>query len=130
MTKPSPLIQLKFPVGLVATQAAMIVLVALVASAVFGLQLGKSAAIGALISWLASGYVALKAFRHGGNPRLMLAGFYQGLLGKFVIIGAGFFVAFRTVADLSPLALLFGFIAVQAVGWFYPLWFDRSQRNT
>jgi F0F1-type ATP synthase assembly protein I len=127
MTKPSPLIQLKFPVGLVVAQAGMILLVAVVVFVCLGLLTARSAAIGALISWLASSYVAFKAFRHGGNPRLMLAGFYQGLLGKFVIIAAGFFVAFRSVSPLSPVAMLLGFIAVQAVGWVYPLWFDRRK---
>lgn len=129
MTKPSPLIQRKFPLGLVLMQAAMIACAALVSGLLFGLLAAKSAAIGALISWLASSYTALKAFRYGGNPRLMLSGFYQGLLGKFVIVGAGFFVAFRTVNPLSPIAMLLGFIAVQAVGWIYPLWFDRITRR-
>ena len=129
MTKPSPLIQRKFPFGLVLVQAAMILLVALVAGLGFGGVFAKSAAVGALISWLASSYVAFKAFRYGGNPQLMLSGFYQGLLGKFVIVGAGFFVAFRTVSPVSPVAMLLGFIAVQAVAWFYPLWFDRVSRG-
>ncbi len=128
MTKPSPLIQRKFPLGLALVQAAVIVLSAGVALVCFGLLAAKSAAVGALISWIASTYAALKAFRYGGSPRLMLSGFYQGLLGKFVIVGAGFFVAYRVVNPLSPIAMLLGFIAVQAVAWIYPLWFDRMSR--
>ena len=121
MSKPSPLIQREFPTGLVAVQACIIPIAAVVGYMLFNSLAAKSAAIGAFISWLGSGYATWKAFRLGGNGQLMLASFYQGLIGKFVIVIMGFFIVFRTVYPLSGGALLLGFTAVQAIAWLYPM---------
>jgi ATP synthase protein I len=127
MSKPSPLIQHEFPVGLVLVQACIIPLAALLVWQLSGVLAAKSAAIGALIGWLGSSYAAWKSFRFGGNGRLMLAGFYQGIIGKFVIVIAGFFIVFRTVNPLAAGALFAGFAAVQAMAWAYPVWLGRAR---
>jgi ATP synthase protein I len=121
MSKPSPLIQREFPVGLVLAQACVIPCAVLVAWQYAGVLAAKSAAIGALIGWLGSGYAAWKSFRFGGNGQLMLAGFYQGVVGKFVIVIAGFFIVFRLVHPVSAGALFSAFVAVQAMSWIYPV---------
>jgi ATP synthase protein I len=128
MSKPSPLIQHEFPVGLVVVQACIIPLIALLSWQLSGVLAAKSAAIGAMIGWLGSGYAAWKSFRHGGHGRLMLIGFYQGMAGKFVIVIAGFFIVFRTVHPISAGALLAGFAAVQAMSWIYPVWLGRAKK--
>ncbi len=122
MSKPSPLIQREFPTGLIIVQACIIPLAAIAGYMLFNPLAAKSAAIGAFISWLGSGYATWKAFRLGGNGGLMLAAFYQGLIGKFVIVIMGFYIVFRTVYPLSGGALLLGFAAVQAMAWVYPMW--------
>lgn len=129
MSKPSPLIQREFPVGLVAVQACVIPLFSLLGWSLFGAVVAKSAALGALVGWIASSYAAWKSFRFGGNGRLMLVGFYQGMAGKFVIVIAGFFIIFRTVSPLSPAALLISFAAVQAMSWVYPVWLGRQSNQ-
>lgn len=128
MSKPSPLIQHEFPVGLVVVQVCIIPLIALLSWQLSGVLAAKSAAIGALIGWLGSGYATWKSFRHGGNGQLMLMGFYQGVAGKFVIVIAGFFIVFRMVHPVSAGALLAGFAAVQAMSWIYPVWLGRAQK--
>lgn len=125
MSKPSPLIQREFPVGLVLAQACIIPCAGLIAWQLFGLVAAKSAAIGAFIGWLGSGYAAWKSFRFGGNGQLMLASFYQGVIGKFVIVIAGFFIAFRTIDPLSASALFAGFAVIQAMAWAYPVWLGQ-----
>lgn len=129
MSKPSPLIQHKFPVGLVAVQAGVIPLVAIVGWLLSGAVVAKSATLGALVGWIASSYATWKSFRFGGNGRLMLVGFYQGMAGKFVIVIAGFFIIFRTVSPLSPAALLLAFAVVQGMSWVYPLWLGRQSNQ-
>lgn len=128
MSKPSPLIQHDFYVGLVVVQACIIPLVALLGWQLSGVLVAKSAAIGALIGWLGSSYAAWKSFRFGGNGRLMLVGFYQGMAGKFIIVIAGFFIVFRTVNPVSAGALLAGFAVVQAMSWVYPVWLGRAKK--
>jgi ATP synthase protein I len=129
MTKPSPLIQIEFPVGLVMVQACMIPFVALLAWQVHSPLAAKSAAIGALIGWLGSSYAAWKSFRYGGNGQIMLAGFYSGMIGKFVIVIAGFLIALRAAQPLLAIALFVGFAAVQAMSWIYPMWGWSEQRK-
>lgn len=129
MSKPSPLIQREFPVGLVAVQASVIPLAALIGWLLSGEIVAKSAALGALIGWIASSYAAWKSFRFGGNGRLMLVGFYQGMAGKFVIVIAGFFIVFKTVHPISPAGLLIAFAAVQGMSWVYPVWLGRQSNQ-
>ncbi len=130
MSKPSPLIQSEFPVGLVMVQACIIPFVVLLAWQMHSPLAAKSAAIGALIGWLGSSYAAWKSFRYGGNGQLMLAGFYKGIIGKFVIVIAGFLVAFRTVDPLLAGALFVGFAAVQAMSWIYPVWLGQASKKS
>jgi ATP synthase protein I len=130
MSKPSPLIQHEFPVGLVLVQACIIPCAALLAWQLYGVLAAKSAALGALIGWLGSGYAAWKSFRFGGSGQLMLAGFYQGVIGKFVIVIAGFFIVFRTVNPLSAGALFTGFAVVQAMAWAYPVWLGHASKKS
>ena len=130
MSKPSPLIQHEFPVGLVVAQACIIPIVVVLSWQLSGALAAKSAAIGALIGWLGSSYAAWKSFRSGGSGQLMLMGFYQGMAGKFIIVVAGFFIVFRTLHPLSAGALFAGFAAVQAMSWLYPIWLGRAKRES
>jgi ATP synthase protein I len=129
MSKPSSLIQREFPIRLVVVQACVIPFAALLAWQLAGVLAAKSAAIGAIIGWLGSAYAAWKSFRFGGNGQRMLAGFYQGVIGKFTIVIAGFFIVFRTFSPLSAGALFSGFAIVQLMALAYPVWLGQKSRK-
>ncbi|HAI54316.1 MAG TPA: F0F1 ATP synthase subunit I, partial [Acinetobacter nosocomialis] len=48
---------------------------------------------------------------------------------KFAIMIVGFILILSNVKPLSPLALLFGFILVQAMSWVAPFWVSRLQKR-
>ncbi len=73
-----------------------------------------------------------------GNPsrtagarasKQVLSNMYRGMLGKFAIMIVGFILILSNVKPLSPLALLFGFILVQAMSWVAPFWVSRLQKR-
>ncbi|XID74876.1 ATP synthase subunit I [Alkanindiges sp. WGS2144] len=128
MRQPTLLIDRRLARGLTRIQAIAVPVAAVLAYLVAGPVAAKSALLGALLCWLASAYFAWQAFRQGGAKasRQILGSMYKGVIGKFVIVAVGFIVIFKTVAPLNMLALLGGFLLVQAMAWIYPIWASRQ----
>jgi len=120
MSRPSPLIQLRFPVELVLLQAGVIPAVGMIAYLLAGDLAAKSALYGGLIGWVGSSYAAWRSFRQGGRGREMLAGFYQGMIGKFMLVIMGFVLVFHQVKPLVASCLFLAFAATQLMSWVYP----------
>jgi ATP synthase protein I len=120
------------------TVAAQLVLT-LVAAAT-GLVISHSIAvsifIGGIIGVIANLWLALVAFspRLGEPPQKMLAAFYSGELGKFVITAVLFLLAFKQIGFLKEAAyaatMILAYVMIQVVvTWIYPLvrrhWLSR-----
>lgn len=96
-----------------------------------GLAINQQIAIalftGGIICVTANLWLALAAFRPplGASPQKILAAFYVGELGKFVITALLFLLAFKQIALLkhAPYAatLILAYVLVQAIAWLYPL---------
>lgn len=114
--------------GLTIAQAVVIPLSSLLAYMIAGKVAAQSAGLGALLCWLGSAYFAWQAFRQGGAQasKQIVGAMYKGMIGKFVIVIVGFIIIFRSGLAVSMPALLAGFVLVQAVAWFYPLWANRQ----
>jgi len=128
MTQPSPLVDRRLAQQLSVAQFVVIPVVAVVSWWLFDWVVAMSAALGALIGWLGSAYFARQAFKRFGASasQQVLAGFYRGALGKFVIVVVGFGLVFAMVRPLSAGAVLIGFVLVQLMAWVFPLWFNRQ----
>lgn len=127
MSRPAALIDRRLAWQLSLVQLLLVPVIALLAYMAAGVVAAKSAALGALLCWLGSAYFALQAFRQGGASasKRILMNMYKGLIGKFVLVGVGFVLAFRFVQPLSMLAMLVGIIAVQMMAWIVPVWTMR-----
>jgi len=83
--------------------------------------------IGGLVCTAANAWLAVVAFRPrlGESTGKMLAAFYTGELGKFLIVALLFVLAFRRLEWLkdadNALALFAGYLVAQTVVWVYPL---------
>lgn len=96
-----------------------------------GLAINQQIAIalftGGIICVAANFWLALVAFRPplGASPQKILAAFYVGELGKFVITALLFLLAFKQIALLkhAPYAatMILAYVLVQAIAWLYPL---------
>lgn len=112
-------------------QAIMIPVAAVFAWFFGGAVAAKSAALGALVYWLASSYFAWQAFRFSGAraSQQILGNMYRGLIGKFVIVVVGLILILRIVSPISMVAVLGGFLLIQSMSWFAPFWLaKRSSR--
>jgi len=131
MSQTSRLIDRRLAKALVYLQAFMIPVSALVAWVLKDSTAALSAALGALICWLASCYFSWQSFRAAGAraSKQVLSNMYRGLMGKFVIVIVGFILILCNVKPLSPVALFCGFILVQAMSWIAPFWVARQQKR-
>jgi ATP synthase protein I len=88
-----------------------------------------SALLGGLICWLPNCYFAFRAFRHKGAraAKKIVRSFYVGEAGKMAITVLLFAVVFTNVRPLHALALFAGYLAVQTLNWFVPLWVSHSE---
>lgn len=96
-----------------------------------GLAINQQIAIalftGGIICVTANLWLALVAFRPplGAPPQKILAAFYVGELGKFVITALLFLLAFKQIALLKnapyAAAMILAYVLVQAIAWLYPL---------
>lgn len=122
MSQTSRLIDRRLAKTLVYLQAFMIPVSALVAWVLKDSTAALSAALGALICWLASCYFSWQSFRAAGAraSKQVLSNMYRGLMGKFAIVIVGFILILCNVKPLSPVALFCGFILVQAMSWIAP----------
>ncbi|MEQ1388992.1 ATP synthase subunit I [Acinetobacter radioresistens] len=131
MSRTSRLIDRRLAKALVYLQAFMIPVSALVAWLVSDTTAALSAALGALVCWLASSYFSWQSFRTAGAraSKQVLLNMYRGMLGKFAIMIVGFILILSNVQPLSPVALFCGFILVQSMSWVAPFWVSRLQKR-
>jgi len=117
--------------ALVFLQACMIPVAALLAWLIKDTIAALSAALGALVCWLAHCYFAWQSFRTAGAraSKQVMLNMYRGMLGKFAIVIVGFILILSNVKPLSPVALFCGFILVQAMSWVAPFWVSRLQKR-
>mgnify|MGYP003397492279 FL=1 len=127
MSRTSRLIDRRLAKALVILQACMIPVSALIAWVLKDSTAALSAALGALVCWLASCYFSWQSFRAAGAraSKQVLSNMYRGLLGKFAIVIVGFTLILINVKPLSAGALFWGFILVQTMTWVAPFWASR-----
>ena len=131
MSRTRRLIDRRLATALVFLQACMIPVAALLAWVIKDTTAALSAALGALVCWLAHCYFAWQSFRTAGAraSRQVMLNMYRGMLGKFAIVIAGFILILSNVKPLSAVALFCGFILVQAMSWVAPFWVSRLQQR-
>ncbi|MCU4394319.1 ATP synthase subunit I [Acinetobacter parvus] len=131
MSRTSRLIDRRLAKALVFLQACMIPVAALLAWMINDRTAALSAALGALVCWLAHCYFAWQSFRTAGAraSRQVMLNMYRGMLGKFAIVIVGFILILSNVKPLSAVALFCGFILVQAMSWVAPFWVSRLQQR-
>ena len=130
MSRTSRLIDRRLAKALVFLQALMIPVSGLLAWAVKDTTAAISAALGALVCWLASCYFSWQSFRTAGAraSQQVYLNMFRGLMGKFVIVIVGFVLILSSVKPLSAGALFCGFILVQAMSWVAPFLVSRQKR--
>ncbi len=131
MSRTSRLIDRRLAKALVILQALMIPVSALIGWILKDPTAALSAALGALVCWLASCYFTWQSFRAAGAraTKQVLSNMYRGMMGKFAIVIVGFILILSIVKPLSPAALFCGFILVQAMSWVAPFWASRLQKR-
>ena len=131
MSRTSRMIDRRLAKALVFLQACMIPVAALLAWVIKDTTAALSAALGALVCWLALCYFAWQSFRTAGAraSRQVMLNMYRGMLGKFAIVIVGFILILSNVKPLSAVALFCGFILVQAMSWVAPFWVSRLQQR-
>jgi len=131
MSQTSRLIDRRLAKALVFLQACMIPVAALLAWMMKDTTAALSAALGALVCWLAHCYFAWQSFRTAGAraSKQVMLNMYRGMLGKFAIVIVGFILILSNVKPLSPAALFCGFILVQTMSWVAPFWVSRLQKR-
>jgi len=131
MSQTSRMIDRRLAKALVFLQACMIPIAALLAWAMKDTTAALSAALGALVCWLAHCYFAWQSFRTAGAraSKQVMLNMYRGMLGKFAIVIVGYILILSNVKPLSPVALFCGFILVQAMSWVAPFWVARLQKR-
>ena len=131
MSRTSRLIDRRLAKALVFLQACMIPVAALLAWMMKDTTAALSAALGALVCWLAHCYFAWQSFRTAGAraSKQVMLNMYRGMLGKFAIVIVGVILMLSNVKPLSAVALFCGFILVQAMSWVAPFWVSRLQQR-
>ena len=131
MSRTSRLIDRRLAKALVFLQACMIPVAALLAWVIKDTTAALSAALGALVCWLAHCYFAWQSFRTAGAraSKQVMLNMYRGMLGKFAIVIVGFILILSNVKPLSAVALFCGFMLVQAMSWVAPFWVSRLQQR-
>ena len=131
MSRTNRLIDRRLAKALVFLQALMIPVAAMMAWLIHDRVAAISAALGALVCWLANVYFCWQSFRTAGAraSRQVLSNMYRGMLGKFGIVIVGFILILNNVKPLSPAALFCGFILVQTMSWVAPFWVSRLQKR-
>ena len=123
-----------FVLQIVAAQVVGSCVLSLVAL-MFSSQVAIAILVGGVICTLANLWLAIAAFRPGLGkpPGEMLAAFYVGEIGKFVVTALLFLVAFTQFPLFKqPIYALLIFIAyalVQSMAWVYPLARSRLLKN-
>ena len=131
MSRTSRMIDRRLAKALVLLQTCMIPVSALIAWVLKDSTAAMSAALGALVCWLASCYFTWQSFRTAGAraTKQVLLNMYRGLLGKFAIMVVGFILILINVKPLSAVALFCGFMLVQSMTWIAPFWASCLQKR-
>ena len=101
MSRTSRLIDRRLAKALVLLQACMIPVSALIGWVVKDSTAALSAALGALVCWLATCYFSWQSFRAAGAraSKQVLSNMYKGLMGKFAIVIVGFILILSAFLD-------------------------------
>ncbi|MCL6247871.1 ATP synthase subunit I [Acinetobacter sp. ANC 4945] len=131
MSRTSRMIDRRLAKALVILQAVMIPVSALIGWVFKDTITAYSAALGALVCWLASSYFSWQSFRAAGAraSKQVLSNMYRGLMGKFAIVIVGFILILINVKPLSAVALFCGFMLVQSMSWVAPFWATRLKKR-
>ena len=131
MSRTSRLIDRRLAKALVILQAVMIPVSALIGWVFKDTTTAYSAALGALVCWMATSYFSWQSFRAAGAraSKQVLSNMYRGLMGKFAIVIVGFILILINVKPLSAVALFCGFILVQSMSWIAPFWATRLKKR-
>jgi ATP synthase protein I len=127
MSRPHRLVDRRLAKTLLILQAITVPVAAGFAWLIHDAIAAKSAALGALVYFLASAYFAWQAFKSSGAraSRQILSNMYLGLIGKFVIVIVGLILILNNVSPVSMVAVLGGFMLVQAMSWIAPFCLAR-----
>ena len=123
-----------FALQIVAAQVLVSCVLALV-GLVFGSQVAIVILSGGMICSLANFWLAIVAFRPalGKPPGEMLAAFYVGEIGKFVVTALLFLILFKKIALFrqanNALLIFLTYALVQCTVWAYPLARSRLLKN-
>ncbi|KAB0622885.1 F0F1 ATP synthase subunit I [Acinetobacter gandensis] len=131
MSRTSRMIDRRLAKALVILQAVMIPVSALIGWVFKDTTTAYSAALGALVCWMATSYFSWQSFRAAGAraSKQVLSNMYRGLMGKFAIVIVGFILILINVKPLSAVALFCGFILVQSMSWIAPFWATRLKKR-
>jgi len=131
MSRTSRLIDRRLAKALIILQAVMIPVSALIGWVFKDTTTAYSAALGALVCWMATSYFSWQSFRAAGAraSKQVLSNMYRGLMGKFAIVIVGFILILINVKPLSAVALFCGFILVQSMSWIAPFWATRLKKR-
>lgn len=132
MTKPAKRTQ-KDKIGIYIKRQAWILFILIIAAWIIDtiwlgseLIVAKSAAIGALLSFMTQVVFALFIFRHTGYRarQHIVSQLYRGQMAKWLLTVFGFALIFITVQPLSAPALFIGFMVMQ-ISHSWMLWHIR-----
>ena len=131
MSRTSRMIDRRLAKALVILQAVMIPVSALIGWIFKDTTTAYSAALGALVCWMATSYFSWQSFRAAGAraSKQVLSNMYRGLMGKFAIVIVGFILILINVKPLSAVALFCGFMLVQSMSWVAPFWATRLKKR-
>lgn len=105
----------------------VVTLVAAATALAISYPIAVSIFIGGFIGVAANLWLTLVAFRPrlGASPQKMLAAFYTGELGKFVIVALMFLLAFKHIGFLKEAVyaatMILAYVLIQVITWIYPL---------
>lgn len=115
-----------FALRIVAVQLLVTLVISALALAIND-QIAISLFTGGIICVTANLWLALVTFRPplGASTQKILAAFYVGELGKFVITALLFLLAFKQIALFKSATyaatMILAYVLVQAIAWLYPL---------
>ena len=92
----------KLALGFIGVQLAICLLVVVGTFVVFDRKMAEAALVGCMINVVASGYFALVSLKlpNNASPGMILARFYVGEVGKFVIVAVCFAWVFKFLPEL------------------------------
>ena len=93
---------IKLAFGFIGVQLAICLLVVISTYVVFDRKMAEAALIGCMINVIASGYFAIVSLKlpKNASPGMILARFYVGEVGKFVIVVVCFGWVFKNLPEL------------------------------